>query len=126
MGRRKGYRPDEYSRWLLGNWRPIEELWSELERGLLQREKQGAPQPPYNKIPIARADIPEGIILSREVDSFIREGEIEDILLPMYEGRMIGQFDFSQKGWVSGRGRTAVWRDIEWEQKHRATISYAS
>ena len=26
----KGYRPDEYSRWLLGNWHPIAELWSEL------------------------------------------------------------------------------------------------
>ena len=26
----KGYRPDEYSRWLKGNWRPIEELWREL------------------------------------------------------------------------------------------------
>ena len=26
----KGYRPDEYSRWLLGNWRPIEALWEEL------------------------------------------------------------------------------------------------
>ena len=26
----KGYRPDEYSRWLLGNWRPMEELWEML------------------------------------------------------------------------------------------------
>ena len=26
----KGYRPDEYSRWLLGDWRPIKELWAEL------------------------------------------------------------------------------------------------
>ena len=26
----QGYRPDEYSRWLKGNWRPIEELWREL------------------------------------------------------------------------------------------------
>ena len=26
----KGYRPDEYSRWLLGEWRPIGELWAEL------------------------------------------------------------------------------------------------
>ena len=26
----KGYRPDEYSRWLLGDWRPIEELWEAL------------------------------------------------------------------------------------------------
>jgi hypothetical protein len=30
---------------------------------------------------------------------------------------MIGQFDFSQKGWVSGKGRTAVWRDIDWAEK---------
>jgi hypothetical protein len=30
---------------------------------------------------------------------------------------MIGQFDFSQKGWVSGKGRTAVWRDIPWDRK---------
>ena len=26
----KGYRPDEYSRWLLGEWQPIEELWKEM------------------------------------------------------------------------------------------------
>ena len=26
----KGYRPDEYSRWLLGDWRPIDELWEEV------------------------------------------------------------------------------------------------
>ena len=25
-----GYQPDEYSRWIKGNWRPIEELWREL------------------------------------------------------------------------------------------------
>lgn len=41
-----------------------------------------------------------------------------DVLLPLYEGRMIGQFDFSQKGWVSGKGRSAVWREIPWEEKH--------
>ena len=26
----RGYRPDEYSRWLLGDWRPVEELWEAL------------------------------------------------------------------------------------------------
>ena len=26
----KGYQPDEYSRWLCGDWRPIEELWEEM------------------------------------------------------------------------------------------------
>ncbi len=40
-----------------------------------------------------------------------------DVLLPLYEGRMIGQFDFSRKGWVAGKGRNAVWRDISWDEK---------
>jgi hypothetical protein len=44
-------------------------------------------------------------------------GSDGDMLLPLYEGRMIGQFDFSKKGWVSGKGRAAVWRDIPWENK---------
>ncbi|MXZ39065.1 MAG: hypothetical protein F4Z19_12620 [Holophagales bacterium] len=64
-----------------------------------------------------RAAIPEGIILSREADAWIDEAEVKDVALPLYEGRMIGQFDFSQKGWVSGKGRSAVWRDIPWELK---------
>ncbi|MHA2295741.1 MAG: Eco57I restriction-modification methylase domain-containing protein [Candidatus Hodarchaeales archaeon] len=37
--------------------------------------------------------------------------------LPLYEGRMIGQFDFSKKGWISGKGRTATWKKIPFEEK---------
>ncbi len=33
-------------------------------------------------------------------------------ILPLYEGRMVEPFLFTGKGWVSGKGRTAVWRDI--------------
>jgi len=155
----KGYRPDEYSRWLLGRWRPIGELWAELgidaarvvpaeveleewlfdtTAGPDRREaekrfvhghllKPGdvartpwrlrCAQPPYDALPIPRTDIPAGIVLSREGDAWIRESEVEDVALPLYEGRMIGQFDFSQKGWVSGKGRGAVWRQIPWMQK---------
>ena len=155
----KGYRPDEYSRWLLGDWRPIEELWAELgidptrpqpaeveledwlfdttagpERRAAEARlvhghllKPGdvartdwrtrCAQPPYDRLPIPRADIPAGVILSRDGDSWIREDKLKDTSLPLYEGRMIGQFDFSQKGWVSGRGRGAVWREIPWESK---------
>lgn len=40
-----------------------------------------------------------------------------EIALPLYEGRMVGQFDFSNKGWVSGKGRRAVWRQIPWDNK---------
>ena len=155
----RGYRPDEYSRWLKGEWRPIEELWAELgvdparvapvgveledwlfdasagpERRMAEARfalghvlrpgdvartdwRLRCAQPPYDSLPVPRADIPVGIILSREADWWIREERVEDVALPLYEGRMIGQFDFSQKGWVSGKGRGAVWRDIPWERK---------
>ncbi|MCB2211766.1 hypothetical protein KQI52_06605 [bacterium] len=104
-------------------------------------------QPPYDTLPIPRADIPVGIILSRNADEWIRESDIPTvtfteangkplvikkgagknkveievtgpaIALPLYEGRMIGQFDFSEKGWVSGKGRGAKWRNIPWSEK---------
>lgn len=143
-----GYRPDEYSRWIKGPWHPIEELWSELGVQPLPEGETRCAQPPYHKLPIPRADLPAGVILSREATHFIREGEIpmvtftdasgrplkvkrenEDgekeeievtgpaIALPLYEGRMIGQFDFSEKGWVSGKGRSAEWRRVPWESK---------
>jgi len=40
-----------------------------------------------------------------------------EVAIPLYEGRMIGQFDFSKKGWVSGKGRGAKWRWIDWSDK---------
>ena len=156
----KGYRPDEYSRWLLGEWRPIEELWEALRIDPTQSEpadiqleerlfdctatrecrdaevqhvhghllkpgdvartdtRKRCAQAPYDELPVARVKIPPGVFLSRGGDTWLREESISDIAIPFYEGRMIGQFDFSQKGWVSGKGRKAVWREIHWESKH--------
>ena len=74
-------------------------------------------QPPYDGLPVSRASIPAGVVLSREGDAWIGECGVEDVALPLYEGRMIGQFDSSQKGWVSGKGRGAVWREISWNSK---------
>ena len=156
----KGYRPDEYSRWLKGDWRPIAELWAELgmdpddpipaeieledwlfdtSAGPKRREAEarfvhGHPlkpgdvartnwavrcaQPPYDRLPVPRVEIPPGVILSRDGTEWISEVEgMENVALPLYEGRMIGQFDSSEKGWVRGKGRGAVWREIPWERK---------
>ncbi len=113
----KGYRPDEYSRWLLGDWRPIGELWAELGVNPLPEGERRCAQPPYDTLPVPRADIPAGVLLSREGDAWVREERVEDVALPLYEGRMIGQFDFSQKGWVSGKGRSSVWKNIDWLRK---------
>ena len=147
----KGYRPDEYSRWLLGDWRPIEELWEalgvepscpepteiELEDWLFdataspeRREAEAqfvhghllkpgdvartdwrlrCAQPPYDQLPIPRAKIPPGIILSRDADAWIRENEIKDVALPLYQGIMVQPFVPSARGWISGTGLRAKW-----------------
>lgn len=156
----RGFRPDEYSRWLKGDWRPIQELWAELdvdpERaepaemaledwlfdttvGPERREAEAqfvhghllkpgdvartdwalrCAERPYDRLSLPRVELPPGIVLSRDGKEWIWEGEgIENVALPLYEGRMIGQFDFSEKGWVSGKGRGAVWRKIPWGRK---------
>ena len=142
----KGYRPDEYSRWLLGDWRPIDELWEELgvapsrpepaeieleswlfdstanperreaEARLVQGHllKPGdvartdwrlrCAQPPYDRLPIPRAAIPAGVILSRSGDVWVREEKVKDIALPVYQGIMIQPFTPSARGWLSGTG----------------------
>ena len=88
----KGYQPDEYGHWLKGDWQD----YSGPEN-ILDREP--------------------GLVLSRDGTQAVAVEQIEDVALPLYEGRMIGQFDFSEKGWVSGKGRTAVWREISFAEK---------
>ena len=147
----KGYRPDEYSRWLLGDWRPIEELWAELdvdvsdpypagvalEEWLFDRragpERRTAEarfvhghllkpgdvartawrvrcaQPPYDDLPVARTEIPAGVVLSRDGDAWIREDRVRDVALPVYQGIMIQPFMPSARGWLSGTGLRAKW-----------------
>jgi hypothetical protein len=88
----KGYRADEYGHWLAGGWKPYSGSKSVLKRN-------------------------PGVVLSRDGGHAIPVGEIEGVALPLYEGRMIGQFDFCEKGWVRGKGRSAQWREISWRDK---------
>lgn len=138
-----GYRPDEYSRWIKGPWQPIAQLYAEIDAQPIIDREYACSQIPYDKLRVSRADLPEGIILSREATHFIREDEIptvmftdasgktltfsvktgertQDIIVegpaiavPLYEGRMIGHLEFTDKGWVSGKARSAVWREIQ-------------
>ncbi len=50
----------------------------------------------------------------REVDMGTDRGLFSegDDGLPVFEGRMIDAYDYRAKGYVSGRGRTAVWDDL--------------
>ena len=147
----KGYRPDEYSRWLRGEWRPIAELWEELgvnpsrpeppaieladwlfdddadpdrrqaeacfthghwlKPGDVARTewRSRCAQPPYNGVPVPRASLPPGVVLSRDGAAWIAEDEIGDIALPLYQGIMIQPFLPSARGWLSGTGLRAKW-----------------
>ena len=46
-------------------------------------------QPPYDALPVARAAIPAGVVLSREGDAWIREDRVRGVALPVYVGKMI-------------------------------------
>lgn len=78
---------DVYGNWLAGNWRDASVC--------------AAPQSILES---------EETILSARGDKVLRLEEISNVFVPLYEGRMIGQFDFSEKQWTSGKGRQAVWR----------------
>ena len=148
----KGYRADEYSRWLLGDWRPISELWAELgvdpsrpdpaeidlEEWLFDTtsgsERRNAEarfvhghllnpgdvartvwrsrcaQPPYDDLPVPRASIPTGVILSREADSWIREDRVRDRALPLYQGLMFSGRRPNVAQHLRGSGRRAKWK----------------
>ncbi len=147
----QGYRPDEYSRWLKGDWRPIAELWTvlgidpsqvvppavELEDWLFDSTadptrraaeaqfvhghllKPGdvartpfrlrCAQPPYDTLPIPRADIPEGIVLNRNAELWIKEDGIQSLSVPLYQGIMIHQNNPFAARHVAGLGANAIW-----------------
>ncbi len=43
----------------------------------------------------------------------------DDPGLPLYEGRMIAQYDHRAKAYISGRGRSAIWRDLPFESPEK-------
>lgn len=86
-----GYVPDEYGHWLKGSWKEYSG-----PTDILGRE--------------------ERIVLSRDGLRAMSLLDIEDVAMPVLEGNIIEQFQASGKGWVSGKGRSAVWRDIGAEE----------
>jgi hypothetical protein len=100
------YRPDEYGHWLAGDWRPIAAFGFDAER--------------HARDPGGRWSVlerPADLVLARDGSHAIELGTIRDVALPVYEGRMIDQYDFAAKGWVAGSGRSASWREIDFRDK---------
>lgn len=43
--------------------------------------------------------------------------EKQQVLVPLYQGIMINQFDFIYKKWESGTGQAAQWSELDWSNK---------
>lgn len=74
-------------------------------------EERGYRPDPYGRWLPPEGQAPALVYRGQEI------GPRGDRALPLYKGHMVGQFDFSEKGWVSGSGRSAVWRKIPWDDK---------
>lgn len=81
----RGYIPDEYGHWLKGAWRPVME------------------------------GVQDGDLRSRDGSQVIAIDDVEDVALPLYQGTMVHQFDYSYQAWLRGTGLNAVWEPIGWE-----------
>ena len=40
-----------------------------------------------------------------------------DVFRPVFEGRMVNQFDYCAKGYLAGAGRSSEWEPLSWEQR---------
>ncbi len=82
-----GYLQDCYGNWLSGGWRQCTSTCSQAE--FVPDEEQ--------------------LVVSSSRERFIHLNDVESVFMPLYEGRMLGQFNSNEKRWISGRGRRAVW-----------------
>lgn len=84
-----GYEPDEYSRWIKGPWKPVEELYELPEVRPHVHALAVVAQPPYNTLRVKRCDLPVGIILSRDCTKWLRYDEIPNVTFTEANGKKV-------------------------------------
>lgn len=87
---KSGFVRDAFGHWIKGLWRPIEKFTSSHSGEFTQ---------------------------SFDGLSAVAIDDIERVLLPVYEGRMIGQYDWAKKSWLRGKGRRAEWSELDFADK---------
>ncbi len=85
-----GFALDEFGHWIKGNWRAIDQF---------DRKHLG------------------DFVKSADGETAVAIDDIRRVLLPVYEGRMIGQYDWAKKAWLHGKGRRADWAELPFEVK---------
>jgi hypothetical protein len=85
------------------------ELQAELEEEEEEKQERRKRRPWESRRPRKESLLRE--VLTR---SFV----CSDEYVPLYEGRMVHQFDPAAKAYVSGEGKSQVWRPLDWHEKH--------
>lgn len=86
----EGFALDIFGHWLKGKWRPIESFDS-------QHTGEFA--------------------IGEDGKTAVAIDDIRRVLLPVYEGRMVGQYDWAKKAWLHGKGRRADWAELPFSEK---------
>ncbi len=86
----EGFALDSFGHWLKGFWRPIEDF---------------------------DAHHAGEYAVAADGKSALAIDDIQRVLLPVYEGRMIGQYDWAKKAWLHGKGRRADWAELPFAEK---------
>jgi hypothetical protein len=85
------------------------ELQAEFEEEEEERQERRRRRPWESRRPRKESLLRE--VLTR---SFV----CSDEYVPLYEGRMVHQFDPAAKAYVTGEGKSQVWRPLDWHEKH--------
>jgi hypothetical protein len=97
------YVQDLYGNWLKGRWRPLR--FNSYPAIGENRPSSG------DHVFNAQAGLcaQAGLIYSACGKFQIALEDVGDLFVPLYEGRMVGQFSANDKHWISGKGRRAEW-----------------
>lgn len=102
----KGYKPDEYSRWIKGDWKQrmageAKNSRSDIAAGII-RSKDGNEW-------IAESDIETEIVEVKDAEGETEEIVVPCIGVPLYQGVMIWQLSAAASDYVSGANHSARW-----------------
>ncbi len=98
-------------------YKTFPEVKNNLEKEIIQKI--------YLKFPLINSENGWKIEFNRELDMtndshlFIHCNNVDKkrTYVPLYEGRMVHQFDYSSKRYLEGEGRKAKWEIIDWNNK---------
>ncbi|WP_117161409.1 N-6 DNA methylase [Paraliobacillus sp. X-1268] len=104
------------------DYKSLPDLKSQFEIGLIKKVYEAHPlinSPKGWKLQIFRElDMTNDSNLFVKKQSFESSIEEKVEFIPLYEGRMVNQYDFAAKKYMHGEGRQAKWSDLDWDNKN--------